>query len=476
MPILENNDKLNIVRLSLLIRRRELSPVELTNFFLERIHKLQPVLNAYITIAKNWALQQAKQAEKEISGGCYRGPLHGIPINIKDIIYTQGIRTTAGSRILKRFVPKENAAVIERLLKAGAIILGKASLHEFAFGITNINPHYGPARNPWDPGRVSGGSSGGSAVTLLSAMALASVGTDTGGSIRIPAAACGCVGLKPTYGRVSLKGVIPLAGSLDHVGPLTRCVEDAAIMLESMANSDQTPTGGTSTGKPSLRKDLHKGIQGLTVGVPRQFFFEHISPTVRKNVLAAIATLEQLGARICEVTLKGMEETNELAGIITSGEALANHWKWIKTRGGDYGKDVFSLIRRAMNQRSSDYILAQMRREKYTERLSQVLQSVDALAAPTIPIVAPRVEENELVLGGKRESMRSALLRLTRPGNLSGLPAITLPCGFSREGLPVGLQLIGKRWDEAMVLRMAFAFEQATDWHRCFPCEPSSGI
>lgn len=304
MPILENNDKSNIVRLSLLIRRRELSPVELTNFFLERIHKLQPVLNAYITIAKNWALRQAEQAEKEISGGCYRGPLHGIPINIKDIIYTQGVRTTAGSRILKRFVPKENAAVIERLLKAGAIILGKASLHEFAFGITNINPHYGPARNPWDPGRVSGGSSGGSAVTLPSAMALASVGTDKGGSIRI----------------------------------------------------------------------------------------------------------------------------------------------------------------------------AQMRREKYTERLSQVFQSVDALAAPTIPIVAPRVEENELVLGGKRESMRSALLRLTRPGNLSGLPAITLPCGFSREGLPVGLQLIGKRWDEAMVLRMAFAFEQATDWHRYFPCEPSGGI
>jgi aspartyl-tRNA(Asn)/glutamyl-tRNA(Gln) amidotransferase subunit A len=471
MQDLGNNDKLNITRLSARIRRREISPVEVTKFFLERIQKLQPVLNAYITVTEDLALQQAKQAEKEISRGRYRGPLHGIPISIKDLIYTKGIRTTAGSKILRRFVPKENAAVIERLLEAGVVILGKTNLHEFAFGITNVNPHYGPARNPWDTERVSGGSSGGSAVTVASATALASVGTDTGGSIRIPSAACGCIGLKPTYGFVSLNGVIPLASSLDHVGPMTRCVEDAAIMLEAMADPDQIPVERPIRGKTSFRRDLHKGVRGLTVGLPRQFFFERISADVRKNVMTAIVALEQLGMRVREVTLKGIEDSDELAGIITSGEALANHWKWIRRKGSDYGRDVYSLLHGAMNQRSSDYLLAQMRREVFRERLSQVLQSVDVLAAPTIPIVAPRIEEKEVVVDGKRESLRRALLRLGRPGNLSGLPAISLPCGFSREGLPIGLQLIGRRWDEAMLFRVAYAFEHATAWHQRFPSE-----
>jgi aspartyl-tRNA(Asn)/glutamyl-tRNA(Gln) amidotransferase subunit A len=473
MAHLGNNDKLTIARISALIRRREISPVEVTEFFLQRIHKFQPVLNAYITITDDRALLQAKQAEKEIARGHYRGPLHGIPISVKDLIHTKGIRTTAGSRILRRFVPKENAEVIERLIEAGAIILGKTNLHEFAFGVTNLNPHYGVARNPWDPRRISGGSSGGSAVTVSSAMAPASIGTDTGGSIRIPAAACGCVGLKPTYGRVSLNGVIPLSDSLDHVGPLTRCVQDAAIMLEIMADPAQTLTGRSAKGKLSFTRDLRKGVHGLCVGVPRQYFFDRISTAVRKNVLAALVLLEQLGARVCEVELKGMEETDELAGVITSGEALANHWDWIRTRASDYGRDVYSLIRGAMNQRSSEYILAQARREKYGERLAQVLQSVDVLAVPAIPMEAPRIEEIEVIVGGKRESVRSAFLRLTRPGNLSGLPAITLPCGFSNEELPVGLQLIGRRWDETMLLRVAYSFEQATSWHRRFPCEPS---
>jgi aspartyl-tRNA(Asn)/glutamyl-tRNA(Gln) amidotransferase subunit A len=471
MPDLGNNEKLNITRLSAMIRRREISPVEVTKYFLQRIHKLQPALNAYITITEELALRQAKQAEREILRGRYRGPLHGIPISIKDLICTKGIRTTGGSKILRRFMPKKNAAVIERLLDAGVVILGKASLHEFAFGVTNINPHYGPARNPWDTERISGGSSGGSAVTVQSAMALASVGTDTGGSIRIPSAACGCVGLKPTYGRVSLNGVIPLAGSLDHAGPMTRCVEDAAIMLEAMTDPDQMPGGRPMRGRTSFRRDLRNGIQGLTVGLPKQFFFERISADVRKNVMDAIAALEQSGARVREITLQGMEESDELAGAITSGEALANHWQWIGKRASDYGGDVYSLLRAAMNQRSLDYLLAQTRRKKYRERLFQVLQSVDVLAAPTIPIVAPRIEDEEIVIAGKRESLRSALLRLGRPGNLSGLPVISLPCGFSREGLPIGLQLIGRLWDEATLFKVAYAFERATTWHQKFPPE-----
>lgn len=473
---LGNDEELTISRLSALIRKREISPVELTEFFLERIHKLQPVLNAYITVAGDLAIQQAKQAEREIARNHYRGSMHGIPISIKDLIYTKGIRTTAGSRILRRFRPMENAAVIDRLQEVGAIILGKTNLHEFAFGVTNINPHYGAARNPWDKARIAGGSSGGSAITVASAMALGSVGTDTGGSIRIPAAACGCVGLKPTYGGISLNGVIPLAGSLDHIGPLARCVQDAAILLENMVDPAQAASWRFSKGKIRFCRDLRKGIRGINIGVPRQYFFERISAAVRKNVLAAIASLDQLGARIHEVNLKGMEETEELASVITSGEALANHSKWIRTMASDYGRDVFSRLQDARNQRSTDYILAQARREKYSERFNQVLHAVDVLAAPSIPLVAPLMKEKEVILGGKCEDVRTALLRLNRPGNLSGLPAISIPCGFSDEGLPIGLQLIGGRWNEATLLRVAYAFEQATPWHQRFPDEGSASV
>jgi aspartyl-tRNA(Asn)/glutamyl-tRNA(Gln) amidotransferase subunit A len=476
MPQISNNDELTIACLSELIRKKEISPVEVTQFFLERIQKFQPLLNAYITVIGDSALHQAKQAEREIARNGYRGSMHGIPISIKDLICTRGIRTTAGSKILRRFVPKENAAVIDRLQEAGAIILGKTNLHEFAFGVTNANPHFGPARNPWDPERIPGGSSGGSAITVSAAMALASIGTDTGGSIRIPAAACACVGLKPTYGRVSLRGIIPLAGSLDHVGPLTRCVQDAAILLDFMADSAPIISGRYPGAKHSFVRELRKGIRGLRIGLPKNYFFTHISAPVRKNVSAAVLLLEHLGAQVREVALKGMEETGELAGIITSGEALANHWNWINARAQDYGKDVSSRIIEAMNQRSSDYILAQMRRGKYAERLSQIFQLVDVLAVPTIPIATPRLGDDEVVLGGRLETIRSSLLRLTRPANLSGLPAISLPCGFSRDGLPVGLQLIGKRWDEATLLRAAFAFEQATPWHQRFPPEDSRQI
>ena len=461
---MENNCDLTIEALAPLIRRRKLSPVELTRYLLERISRLQPKINAYLTITADAALAQAGQAEKEISRGHYRGVLHGIPISLKDLFYTRGIRTTAGSKILKRFVPKENAAIVNRLLECGCVFLGKTNLHEFAFGTTNVNPHYGPVRNPWNTERISGGSSGGSAASVVSAQALASFGTDTGGSIRIPSAACGCVGLKPTYGRVPMSGIIPLAGSLDHAGPLSRCVMDAAFLLNAVA---EPPLWNTSPARAA--SEIRRGVKSFRIGIPRQYFFDHIRTDVRKAVLAAIGIFEQLGAKITELNLKGMEETAALASEITGDEAFAYHEKWLKQRPQDYGKDVRSRLEQSSKTTAALYIGAQQKRLAYSERLDSALSNVDVLLTPTLPITAPGIEQSEIRIGNSIEDIRTALLRLTRPGNLSGLPAISIPCGFSSEELPIGLQLIGRRFEETTLLRAAYAYEQATPWHLAFP-------
>ncbi len=465
---MENNGSFTIEKIAPLIRSKALSPVELTRFLLERISQLQPEINAFITVTAEAALVQARKAEKEITNGRYRGVLHGIPISLKDLFYTRGIRTTAGSRILRRFVPKENAPVVDRLLRAGCIVLGKTNMHEFAYGATNVNPHYGPVRNPWNVQRISGGSSGGSAASVVSAQALGSLGTDTGGSIRIPSAACGCVGLKPTYGRVPLDGVIPLSPSLDHVGPLSRCVMDAAFLFEAIAEPFNWDSDASQA--PA---EIRKGVKGLRIGVPRQYFFDRIQPEVRRAVLAAISVFEQLGAKIKEIDLKGMGETPELAAEITGDEALAYHEKWLGKRPQDYGEDVRSRLEMSKKTTAVAYIQAEQRARAYRDRLLQTLDSVQLLLGPTLPIVAPGIAQKEATIGNSRESVRLALLRLTRPANLSGLPAISIPCGFSSGGLPVGLQIIGPPLDEFTLLRAAHAYEESTSWHLQFPSDSS---
>jgi aspartyl-tRNA(Asn)/glutamyl-tRNA(Gln) amidotransferase subunit A len=468
---MENNCDLTIEFVAPLIRRRKLSPVELTRFLLERISRLQPEINAYLTITADAAISQAARAEKEISKGRYRGVLHGIPISLKDLFYTRGVRTTAGSKILKRFVPKENAAIVNRLLECGCVFLGKTNLHEFAFGTTNINPHYGPVRNPWDMQRISGGSSGGSAASVVSAQALASFGTDTGGSIRIPSAACGCVGLKPTYGRVPMSGIIPLAGSLDHAGPLGRCVMDTAFLLNAVAEPCLWNTGAVRAAW-----EIRRGVKSFRIGIPRQYFFDHIRTDVRKAVLASIGIFEQLGAKITELNLAGMEETAALASEITGDEAFAYHEKWLKQRPQDYGKDVRLLLEQSSKATAAIYIGAQQKRLAYSEKLDCALSKVDMLLTPTLPVTAPGIEQSEIRIGNAVEDIRTALLRLTRPGNLSGLPAISIPCGFSPEGLPIGLQLIGRRFDETTLLRAAYVYEQATPWHLAFPPDAPTAV
>ena len=464
-----NNRDLTISNLAPLIRRKKVSPVELTHALLARIKQLDPQLNSFITVTEDLAIAQAKKAEKAITRGDYCGPLHGIPICLKDLFFTKGIRTTAGSRILRNFVPDFNAAVVDRLFDAGAILLGKTNMHEFAYGATNINPHFGAAHNPWAFDRMTGGSSGGSAAAVAAGLAVASLGSDTGGSIRIPSAACGCVGLKPSYGRVPLCGVIPLAGSLDHVGPITRSVEDAATMLEAIAGADECDPA--SFGKPGQRfvRDLKKGLSGLRIGVPRQYFFERLQKEVRWNVLAAIGILEQNGAELRQVDLKLTGETARLAGEITLAEALLYHSNWLQKRPDDYGPDLRLRLKEGMEIKALTYLRALEARQAYAAEFDFALEGVDLLVAPTLPMGAPRLEDQEILLGRSMENVRLALLRLTRPGNLTGLPAISVPCGLTSEGLPAGLQIIGRREDENTVLRAAYAYEQLTRWHEMFP-------
>jgi aspartyl-tRNA(Asn)/glutamyl-tRNA(Gln) amidotransferase subunit A len=468
-----NSSDLTIVHLSRLIRRRALSPVDLTRALLARIDRLEPRLNAFITVTADLALAQARRAEKEIIKGAYRGALHGIPICLKDLFYTRGVRTTAGSSILRNFVPAENAAVVERLFDAGAVLLGKTNMHEFAYGATNINPHFGPARNPWTADRMSGGSSGGSAVAVAAGLAVASLGTDTGGSIRIPSAACGCVGLKPTHGRFSLCGVIPLAPSLDHVGPICRCVEDAALLLEVIVGADPCDPDGKRRRGERFARDLRKEMRNLRIGVPKQYFFDHLQPDVRRRVTAAIATMEQNGAELRDVDLKLLGETTRLAGDLTVAEALVYHAKWMRRRSANYGADLRLRLQEGMAMSALAYLQAQEVRRAYTYEFEKALRSVDLLAVPTLPIAAPRLEESEVRIVGRKENVRLALLRLTRPANLTRMPAITVPCGFTSDHLPVGLQLIGRSLDESTLLRAAHAYERLTPWHEMFPSDPA---
>jgi aspartyl-tRNA(Asn)/glutamyl-tRNA(Gln) amidotransferase subunit A len=466
-----NDQNLTISKMAPLIRRRKISPVELTEFFLERIDRLQPKLNALLTLTPALARKQARQAEKEILKGRYRGPLHGIPLTLKDLFYTAGIRTTGGSKILRRFVPRENAAVVDRLFAAGSILLGKTNLHEFAYGVTNVNPHYGPVHNPWDLDRVPGGSSGGSAAAVSAGLCLATLGTDTGGSIRIPSSACGVVGLKPTRGLVPLQGVIPLAFSLDHVGPISRCVEDAALVLEAIAGSDSGQSNLFQQGR-FFSRPLRQGMRGIRVGIPRAYFFDRLQREVRQKVEAACTTLGKLGAKLREVEMKDMKKAGPLVALITVGEALSYHWKWLQSRAEDYGTDVLARMRRNQGQRTVDYLQAQQERRRFTEAFTKIFESVDILAVPTLPVVPPLIGEKEINWGRTKEDVRAALLRFTRPGNLTGFPAISLPCGFSSGSLPIGLQLLGRPFHEPTVLRAAYAYERATPWHARFPPDP----
>jgi aspartyl-tRNA(Asn)/glutamyl-tRNA(Gln) amidotransferase subunit A len=448
-----------------LFRKRKLSPVELTKFMLSRIGLLNPRLNAYITVTSELALAQAKKAEAELcsprsrKGRPDRGPLHGIPISLKDNIYTAGIRTTAGSKILKDFVQLHDAPLVTQLLEAGAVLLGKTNMHEFAYGVTSNNPHYGPVHNPWDLARISGGSSGGSAAAVAAGLCHGSVGTDTGGSIRIPAALCGIVGLKPTIGRVNTDGTIPLSPKLDCVGPLARSAEDAALLLDPILVRGKHEEHLSSSSKRSSRK------QEFKLGMPDEFFFDIISRDVLKVFQAALHSLCKLGAKIKNVSIPLLQETENAGNQIAWPEATHYHQQagWFPARAVEYGDDVRTRLEMGTKVPAAVYLEALELRDKFIQQIHLTMADagVDALVVPTTPITAPLINEETTRINDKDHSTRTLLLRNNRPANLAGVPAISIPCGFTPAGLPVGLQLIGAVTDEHLLLRIANAFQRA---------------
>ena len=459
---------LEIVELAPLLRDRQVSPVELTESYLDRIARLDPQLNSYIRVMPDEARAAAREAELEIGRGTWRGPLHGVPLGIKDLFDVAGVPTTMGSQILRHNVPTRDATVVERLKTAGAVILGKQNLHEFAFGITSENPHYGVVRNPWDLDRVPGGSSGGTAAAVAAGLCAAGMGSDTGASIRAPASFCGTVGLKPTYGRVSRAGALPLAWSLDHAGPLARSVADCALVLQAIAGFDSRDPGSSSEPVPDFAADLDRGVGSLRLGIPREYFFDIVEPEVRRLFDLAVAALEGLGAQVEEVSLPHVEHAQVAGNVIMSSEAAAWHATWLRERPGDYGADVLQRIRGGLLVRATEYLHSQQMRALIQQDFAAAFQRVQVVLSPTVPLVAPPIGHTLEPGGPLNVVPRSIANRTTVPCNLTGLPAISVPCGFTG-GLPVGLQIMGPAFAEPLVLRVAAAYEAATEWRRQRP-------
>ncbi|MGA2855281.1 MAG: amidase [Candidatus Sulfotelmatobacter sp.] len=451
---------LTISELAQRLRRREISPVEITEACLERIEKLNPVLNAFVTVTAESALAEARAAEIAIAKGEWRGPLHGIPVALKDLIDTAGVRTTAASALYKDRIPAHDAEVVRRLRQAGAVILGKNNLHEFAYGGSSLVSYFGDVHNPWEVGRIAGGSSGGSAAAVVAGLACAAIGTDTAGSIREPAALCGCVGLKPSYGRVSSRGVIPLSLSLDHVGPLAKNVADAAIVLQVIAGYDADD--GTSADVPvaDWAGVLGEGAQGLRVGVPRAYFYDELDPEVASAMEHALRGIETLVAEVKEVQLNVPTDRT-----LQAAESYAYHAENVARNPESYQPETLRRIRSGENVSPAEITQRRRELEEARRNISAIFADVDVLVTPTTPIPAPLIDD----LKTNPDALRPAelkLLRNTRPFNVWGLPAISVPCGFTQGGLPIGLQIAGPHWREDLVLRLAHAYEQATAWHR----------
>jgi aspartyl-tRNA(Asn)/glutamyl-tRNA(Gln) amidotransferase subunit A len=449
-----------ISELSQLVRRREVSPVEITRSCLERIERRNPALNAFITVTAESALAEARVAETEIGRGEWRGPLHGIPVALKDLIDTAGVRTTSASGLHKDRVPERDAEVMRRLRQAGAVIIGKNNLHEFAYGGSSLVSYFGEVHNPWDVGRIAGGSSGGSAAAVVAGLACATIGTDTAGSIREPAALCGCVGLKPSYGRVSSRGVTPLSTSLDHVGPLAASVADAAIVLQAIAGYDAADI--TSLDVPvadyvgALREDAKK----MRVGVARDYFFDDLDPEVAAAIEHAVHGIATLVAEMKEVKLDVPTDRT-----LQAAEAYAYHAAKVAASAELYRPETVRRIRSGEKVTAAEYIERRCDLEEARRDIGRVFADVDVLVTPTTPLPAPSIAE----LKANPDALRPAelkLLRNTRPFNVWGLPAISVPCGFTQSGLPIGLQIAGPQWREDLVLRLAHAYEQATAWHK----------
>jgi aspartyl-tRNA(Asn)/glutamyl-tRNA(Gln) amidotransferase subunit A len=430
------------------LRRRTVSPLELVDAYSRRIDQASG-LQAFITLPGERARREARRAERRLARG-EPGALLGVPIAVKDLFATRGVRTTAGSRILKDWLPTRDAAVVARLRAAGAIIFGKTNLHEFAYGVSNANPWWGIARNPHDPRRSPGGSSGGSAIAVVAGLCAGAIGSDTGGSIRVPASLCGCVGLKPTFGLIPLDGTFPLGWSLDHAGPLARTVDDAGLLLDVM------------TGMDAGRRARRTATRGLRVGVLRGPIIQKAQPRIAQQVDAAAAALRRRGLGVREVSIPEMEWTVATQLVTLRAEASAVHSRWIRTRPRAYAADVRTRLQLGALVAGADYVLAQRMRDRLRAAMGRVFQEVDVLLLPTTPITAPLVGERTVRWRSGEEPVDGALVRLTAPFNLTGLPALSVPFGRAA-GLPVGVQVVGQWMDEARVLAVGGLIEELAE-------------
>jgi aspartyl-tRNA(Asn)/glutamyl-tRNA(Gln) amidotransferase subunit A len=424
---------MNIEQAAAKLRAREISAVELAQESLRRIRQSQPLLNAFITVTEELALEQARRADEELSRGVDRGPLHGIPYALKDLFKTRGILTTAGSKIFADYVPDSDCEVYRKLTEAGAVLMGKTGLHELAFGITNDNPHFGAVRNPRDPARIPGGSSGGSGAAVAADLVFFAMGTDTGGSIRIPASYCGCVGLKPTFDLINRAGVLPLSSSMDHVGPLTRTVRDAALVMKAITNPGASRI---------------KTIAGSRIGIPRNFFTERLAPAVESTFEQALKRTESLGASLVPITVPDPVAINTVARIIQLSEASSVLRPYLDRRS-DFGPDLLSLLDQGRLISATDYIDAQRLRRLYQNRWDAVWEEVDVIFTPTTPVQAPLM--GQTVVDG--EDVRLASTRLVRPFNALGVPALSIP--FGSGNLPVSLQVVGRGGSEESLFSVA---------------------
>ena len=454
---------LSLAEAAELIAKREISAEDLVQIHLDRISLLEPTLNCFITETPETALQKAQDTDLEIQNGIYRGPLHGIPVALKDLFQTRGVATSAGSLFFKDWVPKENAAVVERLNAAGAINLGKLNMHEIALGVTNNNPHFGPCRNPWSVECTPGGSSGGSGAALAAGLCMGSLGSDTGGSIRIPSSLCGVVGLKPTYGRISLRGVIPLSWNLDHVGPMARRTRDVALLFQAIAGYDPEDPTSADMGVPDYGAQLMGGVKGWRIALAEDDYFSWGDEQVIKAIQAAGSVFAGLGVRIESVVFEGAHEAAKNNGLMTTSDAAAYHQERFENQAEKFGADVRQRLETGAAYTSSEYSLARRNQVILRHKFEQFFRKYDLLLTATTPITAPLLEGPDAVKQAAR------LTRFTAPFNFTGLPAISIPCGYTDQGLPIGLQIITRAWGEVSLLRAAQAYESVTDWHLRHP-------
>jgi aspartyl-tRNA(Asn)/glutamyl-tRNA(Gln) amidotransferase subunit A len=461
-----------------LIRKKQISPLELTKRYLDRIKTLNPVLNAYLAMTEEGALAAAKRAEREISKGNYRGPLHGIPFSIKDNIAVKGATTTAGSKILSDWVPDFDATVVERLKEAGAVILGKTNMHEWAKGSNSINPFYGTSRNPWDTTRIPGGSSGGSAVAVAAGLCLASLGTDSAGSVRNPASLCGTVGLKPTLGRVSSFGGVAGTGgyTVNHFGVITRTVKDCALVLEHIAGHD--PKDPLSSDEPvqNYTKLIGSPVKGMKVGIIKGYFEQSLVGEVRHAFDEALKMLKTLGMKTQEITIPHMDLVPALQAASTRPEANSDHDHYLRTRPRDYSPGLLYGLIAGLLIPAPVYVTAQRIRRLLCQEFDTAFESVQVIVAPTLFTPAPTIEDcnrGYIEADGKRINLADRagnfLTRYTIPFNVTGLPTISISCGFSSSGLPIGMQISAPPFQEGRVFQVAHAYERATEWHKRTP-------